>query len=219
MVYDANKELPHIDPSNHTLDSIVISCQDVKDVLLHLNATKASGPDLISPRLLREGADILALPYSIFFNRSLDQGYFPSSWKEANVTPIYKKDDKSLPSNYRPISLLSQSAKVMERCVHKYPHNYVISNHILTPLQSGFVHGDSTTYQLLHAYHQFCEAVDNGKEVRSVFCDISKAFDRVWHKGLLHKLRGIGCSEKILLWFLQLSFRLETKSSSKWHIL
>ena len=156
---------------------------------------------IISPRLLREGGDILALPYSIIFNRSLDQGYFPSSWKEANVTPIYKKDDKSLPSNYRPISLLSQSAKVMERCVHKYLYNYVISNHILTPLQSGFVHGDSTTYQLLHTYHQFCEAVDNGKEVRAVFCDISKAFDRVWLKGLLHKLRGIGCSEKKLLWF------------------
>ena len=84
----------------------------------------------------------------------------------------------------------------MERCVHKYLYNYVISHHILTPLQSGFVHGDSTTYQLLHTYHQFCEAVDNGKEVRAVFCDISKAFDRVWHKGLLHKLRGIGCSDK-----------------------
>ena len=55
MVDDANKELPHIDPSNHTLDSIIILCQDVKDVLLHLNVTKASGPDLISPRLLREG--------------------------------------------------------------------------------------------------------------------------------------------------------------------
>ena len=80
MVDDANKELPHIDPSNHTLDSIIIPCQYVKDVLLHLNVTKASGPDLISPRLLREGADILALPYSIIFNRSLDQGYFPSSW-------------------------------------------------------------------------------------------------------------------------------------------
>ena len=87
------------------------------------------------PRLLREGADILALPYSIIFNRSLDQGYFLSSWKEANVTPIYKKDDKSLPSNYRPISFLSQAAKVMERCIHKYLYNYVISNQILTPLQ------------------------------------------------------------------------------------
>ena len=74
----------------------------------------------------------------------------------------------------------------------------------LTPLQSGFVKGDSTTYQLFHTYHQFCEAVDNGKEVRAVFYDIrlSKAFDRVWYKGLLHKLRGIGCSEKVSLWFI-----------------
>ena len=79
MVDNAIKELHHIDPSNHTLYSIVISCQDVKDVRLNLNETKASGPDLISPRLLREGADILALPYSIILNRSLDQGYFPSS--------------------------------------------------------------------------------------------------------------------------------------------
>ena len=47
----------------------------------------------------------------------------------------------------------------------------------------------------------FCEVVDNGKEVRTVFCDICKAFDRFWHKGLLHKLRGIGCSEKIFAWF------------------
>ena len=77
-----------------------------------------------------------------------------------------------------------------------YIYIYVISNHILNPLQSGFIHGDSTTYQLLHTYHQFCEAVDNGKGVRAVFCDISKAFDRVWHKGLLHKLRSIGCPEK-----------------------
>ena len=144
---------------------------------------------------------MLALSYSIVLNRSLEQRYFPNSWKEANVLPIFKKDEKSLPSNYRPISLLCQAEKVMERCIHKYLYSYVISNQILTPLQSGFVPGDSTTCQLLHTYHMFCEAVDNGKEVRTVFCDISKAFDWVWQKGLLHKLRGIGCSEKVLAWF------------------
>ena len=58
-----------------------------------------------------------------------------------------------------------------------------------------------TTYQLIHTYHAFCESVDNGKEVRTVFCDISKAFDRVWHRGLLHKLSGTGCSDKIIRWF------------------
>ena len=131
----------------------------------------------------------------------MEQGYFPTCWKYGNVTPIHKKDDKSAPSNYRPITLLRSLCKVMERCVHKYLYNYIIENAILTPFQSGFVRGDSTTNQLLQIYHTFCNAVDSGKEVRAVFCDISKAFDRVWHRGLLHKLSGIGCSDKITSWF------------------
>ena len=90
----------------------------------------------------------------------------------------------------------------MERCIHKYLYNYIIVNDILTPLQYGFRHGDSTTNQLLHTYHTICEAVDKGKEVRAVFCDISKAFDRVCHKGLLFKLRTISCSDSIVNWFL-----------------
>ena len=151
-----------------------------------------------NPCLLKEGSHILAHPYAVIFNRSLKLGYFPSSWKEANVTPIFKKDDKSQPSNYRPISLLSIAGKAMERCIHKYLYNYITVNDILTPLPSGFRHGDSTTNQLLHTHHTICEAVDKGKEVRAVFCDISKAFDRMWHKGLLFKLRTIGCSDSIV---------------------
>ena len=89
----------------------------------------------------------------------------------------------------------------MERCVHKHLYNYVTSYQLLTPLQSGFIQGDSKIYQLLYTYHTFCEAVDKGKEVRAVFCDISKAFDRVWYKGLLHKMSGIGCSDNVLKWF------------------
>ena len=77
----------------------------------------------------------------------------------------------------------------------------IASYQTLTPFQSGFVPGDSTTCKLLHTYHMFGEVVDNSKEVRTVFCDISKAFDQVWIKGLLHKLRGIGCSGNVLAWF------------------
>ena len=178
-VNDSNKPLPYIEHAQHRLHSIIISTQDVLDVLRHLDVNKACGPDLISPRLLREGADILAHPFSIVFNRSLLQGYFSPPWKDTNLSPIHKKDDKSSPINYRPISLLSHEGKTMERCVHKHLYNYVVSHQLLTPFQSGFVQGDSTTYQLLHTYHTFCEAVDSGKEVRAVFCDISKAFDRV----------------------------------------
>ena len=158
---------------------------------------KACGPDLISPRLLKEGVIILSWPLSIIFNRSLEQSYFPTCWKYGNVATIHKKDDKSAPSNYRPITPLSSLGKVMERCVFKYLYNYIIENAILTPFR--FVRGDSTTNQLLQIYHTFWKADNSGKEVRAVFCDISKAFDRVWHTGLLHKLSGIGCSDEIII--------------------
>ena len=59
----------------------------------------------------------------------------------------------------------------------------------------------TTTYQLLHTYYTFCNAVDDSKEVKAVFCDISKAFDRVWHRGLLYKLSWIGCSDMVTKWF------------------
>ena len=83
----------------------------------------------------------------------------------------------------------------MERCIHKHLYNCISENNLLTPFQSGFIQGDSTTFQLLHTYHSFPEAADSGKEVRFVFCDISKAFDRVLHSRLLHKLAGMGLSE------------------------
>ena len=86
----------------------------------------------------------------------MEQGYFPTCWKYGNVTPIHKKDDKSAPSNYRPITLLSSLGKVMERCVHKYLYNYIIETAILTPFQSGFVRGDSTTNQLLQRIIDTC---------------------------------------------------------------
>ena len=114
-VDDTNKDLPLLEPALHSLNSIEISVRDVKDVLLHLNVSKACGPGLIGLRLLKEGADILAYPLSIVFNRSLDQGYFPNSWKEANISSIFKNDDKSLPNNYRSVSLLFQAGKLMEQ--------------------------------------------------------------------------------------------------------
>ena len=93
--------------------------------------------------------------------------------------PNTQKEDKQSTSNNRPISLLSTMGKTMERCVHKHLFTYISRNNLLTPFQSGFIPGDSTTNQLLHIYHMFCEANDNGKDVSVVFCGISKAFDRV----------------------------------------
>ncbi len=89
----------------------------------------------------------------------------------------------------------------MERCIHKHLYNYLIDNNILTQYQSGFRSGDSTTNQLAYIYNDICKALDEGKEIRVVFCDISKAFDRVWHRGLLAKLSSIGITGTLHDWF------------------
>ena len=200
-VDDSHASLPPFEPSASFLDGINISETDVEDVLKLLDNNKASGPDLINPRLLKEGSEFLATKLCHIFNQSLTSSHFPSSWKLANVVPVFKKGDKTNSANYRPISLLSCIGKVFEKCVFKHLHNYLVNNNIIITDQSGFTPKDSAVYQLIDIYDTFLKALDEGKEVRAVFCDISKAFDRVWHRGLLFKLRRIGVIGPLLNWF------------------
>lgn len=88
----------------------------------------------------------------------------------------------------------------MERCVYKHIYNFILENRIISSNQSGFTSGDSAINQLLYITNEFGKALDVGKEVRVVFCDVSKAFDRVWHKGLLTKLKSIGIQVLLLSW-------------------
>ena len=94
---------------------------------------------------------------------------------------------KSSPKLDVRISLLSCVGKVMERVVYKYIYNYIIENSLLYSYQSGFLPGHSTVYQLLEIYHNIFKNIDNRLSSIIVFCDISKAFDRVWHKALIKK--------------------------------
>ena len=197
---DQNKEPPLLPQPDVVLSSLNITTQAVTDAIKVMDASKASGPDMVSPRLLREGVNTLAAPLAKLLNILLTKSEFPSEWKRANVTPLFKKSDPSDPANYRPISLLSCLGKLMERCVHNHLYNFLVSNSLLSPFQSGFIKGDSTTNQLVYMYNDICSALDQGK-VRAVFCDISKAFDRVWHRGLLHKLSSLGIRGSLLNWF------------------
>ena len=135
------------------------------------------------------------------FNLSLRMQKVPKLWKQANVIPSHKKDKKSDVQNYRPISLISVISKIFEKVIFKYVYNHLNDNFIISSYQSGFLPGKSTTTQLLEVYHHFCKAVDDGKELRVVFLDISKAFDRVWHAGLIYKLHQSGISSNLLNWF------------------
>ena len=200
---ETNAVPPDIAPPdlNSELTNIVLTPLEVESVLKTLTVGKASGPNGLSNRVLKELSVQLSIPFCSLFNQSLQTGFLPSFYKEANVCPVPKKGDLSSVSNHRPISLLNAEAKVFERLVFKYLFNHLRDNNLLSSLQSGFIPGDSTVNQLTFLYNTFCQALDSGKEVRAVFCDISKAFDRVWHVGLLHKLRAAGVTGEILNWF------------------
>ena len=149
---------------------------------------------------MRELSLELAEPLYQIFNKSICDGVFPTLWKKANICPVFKKGDAAVASYYRPILLLSTVSKVFERAVYVHILNHLSYNNILTEYQSSFLPGDSATNQLTYLYHQFCEAIDSGKEIRAVFCDISKAFDKVWHKGLLQKPKSVGIHVNVLTW-------------------
>ena len=128
----------------------------------------------------------------------MESGSFPSEWKKGNVVPIHKKDDKQCLKNYRPISLLPICGKIFEKLIFNEMFKFFIENELISPNQSGFKPGDSCINQLLAITHEIYKSFDDGFEVRGVFLDISKAFDKVWYEGLIFKLKQNGISGNLL---------------------
>ncbi|XP_053383630.1 uncharacterized protein LOC128549901 [Mercenaria mercenaria] len=155
---DQNKTLPplHVNPDENVLTNIQIAEDEVEITLKSLNTGKASGPDNINSRILKELSHEIASPLCSLFNRSLHIGKVPSLWKLANVCAIHKKNDPYIVSNYRSISLLSTISKTLEKIIRKHTYNFFMSNNIISSLQSGFVPNDTTFNQHFSIYNSFC---------------------------------------------------------------
>lgn len=173
---------------------------EVRKILLGLNISKACGPDGISNRILRECANSICVPLSRLFNLSFRLGVFPSCWKKANVVPLYKKNDRCSVKNYRPVSLLCTMSKVLERIVHLRLYEHCVSNNLLTEKNAGFKQSDSTVNQLVSLTDKITKALDKKHDACVVFLDISKAFDKVWHRGLIFKLKQFGLGNIVVDW-------------------
>ena len=139
-------------------------------------------------------------PLSIIFKNCLQTGNFPNNWKKSNVVPIHKKGDKQFLQNYRPVSLLPICSKIFEKIIFNPMVDFLEEYSLLCPHQSGFRSSDSFQSQLLSIFHDIYASFDQSRnlEVRANFLDISKAFDKVWHEGLIFKLEHIGISGNLL---------------------
>ena len=153
---------------------------------------------MISIRMLKICGKSICKPLQLIFEDCIENGIYPLEWKKTNVVPAFKKNDKQSIKNYRPMSLLPICGKIFERLIFNSLVSFFMENNLISENQSGFKPGDSCTYQLLSIAHDIYECFDESYEVRGVFLDISKAFDKVWHKDLIFKLKQNGVSGNLL---------------------
>ena len=142
---------------------------------------KSTGPDNIHAAFLKNTAFETAPLLTHLFQQSLRSGIVPISWKQANVTPVYKKGDKTDPGNYRPVSLTSLVCKTLEHVLVSQIMKHLESNQILADVQYGFRSNRSSEAQLFLTIDDLARAVDNKLQVDVAILDFGKAFDKVAH--------------------------------------
>ena len=202
------KEPLHNIPSVRTRSQIKITTADitvesVELKLKSLNTNKSFGPDEIHPKLIFELAEILSEPLTLLLSSSLRSGKIPSEWKLAIITAVFKKGSRSIPGNYRPISLTCVLCRVMESFLKDAIMIHLLENNLLSPRQHGFISGRSTVTQLL-VYLDFCaKKIANGEVVDVVYLDFQKAFDTVPHARLIKKLESYSIGGQLLAWITE----------------
>ena len=152
-----------------------------------LDVSEAPGRNEISPRFLKDGAEVLAKPICDIINLSIKLSTFPDKCKIAKLTPLFKKGSKTDPKNYRPISLLLLISKLIEKAIHIQPQEYLDKNGLICKFQSGFRKKFSTDSCLVQLTDYIIKGMDKGQHTGMLLIDLQKAFDTLDHDVLLKK--------------------------------
>ena len=170
----------------------------VKKVIANLDPSKASDPDCIPVVVLKNCEPELSYILPKLFNKCLKESCFPDCWKVSSVVPVFKNvGERSTAKSYHPVSLLSVVCKVFEKLVNNRIVDHLEKCGLFSDFQYGFRSSRSTADFLTVVSDRIARAFNRSGATRAVAVNISKAFDRVWHAGLLHKLKSYGISGQI----------------------
>ena len=185
----------------------IIPCTDVcstspfvSDCIDMLENQAAPGPDGIPTEMIKGAKTAFAAMLSNILRCSLESGEIPSILKLAYVTPVHKGDSRSVPENFRPVSLTSHIIKTLERVIRKSLVSHLERNGFMDENQHGSREKRSTLSQLLQHHDEILKALEQGENVDSIYTDFAKAFDKVDHGILLHKLKRMRITGKIGRW-------------------
>jgi hypothetical protein len=165
---------------------------EVETEIKSLNASKSSGYDGYSAKILKDIYKEISKPLTHIFNQLFITGFIPDQMKIALVTPIFNANEENKFENYRPISVLTCFAKIFEKLMYKSLINFIEKNGILSKHQYGFRKNRSTEHAMIEMVDKIMKAIDQGKYTVGVFLDLSKAFDTIDHRILIRKLEYYG---------------------------
>ena len=169
-----------------------IEVDEIINLINKLNPRKSSGPDGISGKLLKLCPQIFAYNMKIIFNKAIETGEYPCEMKIAKVIALFKKGNKYISNNYRPISLLSIFDKIFEKLICKQLLSFMEKNKILYDFQFGFRKNHSTSLAMIETTDSIRRLIDDKNYVLGIFVDLTKAFDTVDHDILLEKMNNYG---------------------------
>ena len=196
-----NYDLPQNDePTTQILEDFNLTIEEFTKEIESLSPSSAPGADGFPAILLLKTKNNIALPLQIIWRNILNKGVTPKLLKTGHITPVYKKGNQGLAENYRPVTLTSHVSKVFEKIVRNKIQTHLEDNELYNTKQHGFRKGRSCLSQLLEHTERLIHYLEKGNNVDVIYLDFSKAFDRVDHTILLHKLRRNGISGKLHNW-------------------
>ncbi len=200
---DQNKELDiltklqelNIHCTFNELD-VVITDREISMAVTKLKNGKATGLDNICSEAIKYNLPELLKPLKKLFNFIFSTSYYPKQWGMGYITPIYKKEDPSLPDNYRGITIMSNVAKLFNCILNNRLIQFLEKHNVITDLQTGFMKGSRTSDHIFVLKTLIDKYIKKNKKPLYVcFVDFKKAFDRIWHNALLYKLKLVGVGD------------------------